>query len=261
MHQFTGNNLWKYRYLLLLLVWRDVRVRYKQAFFGIAWAILTPVITALVFTLIFDVFLKISKGPIPYLLTFFTGFIFWNFFSQAVSSATSSVIGNSNLVTKVVMPKEILVLASTLGRIPDLLASFLILFILLILYKINFSFFIIWVIPLICLEFVLVYAIGLFFSAINVYFRDITALMPLILMVWLYLTPVIYPLETIPQKYRYFAMLNPLTGIIESFRNVILLKQPPNFNALVFSVVIIFALLVPSYFFFKKLEKGFADII
>ena len=202
MQQTIGNNLWRYRYLLLLLFWRDVRVRYKQAFFGIGWAILTPVITALVFTLIFDVFLKISKGPIPYLLTFFTGFIFWNFFSQAVSSATSSVIGNSNLVTKVAMPKEILVLASTLGRIPDLLASFLILFILLILYKINFSFFIIWIIPLICLEFVLVFAIGLFFSAINVYFRDITALMPLVLMVWLYLTPVIYPLETIPQNYR-----------------------------------------------------------
>ena len=140
MQRITNNNLWKYRHLLLLLVWRDVKARYKQAFFGIGWAILTPIVIALVFTLVFDVFFKISKGPIPYLLTFFTGFIFWNFFSQSISSATLSVTGNSNLVTKVAFPKEILVLASILGRIPDLLASFLVLFLLLVFYQINFSF-------------------------------------------------------------------------------------------------------------------------
>lgn len=261
MQQLTGNNLWKYRYLLLLLVWRDVKARYKQAFFGISWAILTPIITALVFTLVFDVFLKVSKGPIPYLLTFFTGYIFWNFFSQSISSATSSVTGNSNLVTKVAFPKEILVLASILGRIPDFLASFLVLVFLLVLYQINFSLYIIWIFPLVVLESLLILGVGLFFSAINVYFRDITAIMPLVMMIWLYLTPVIYPLEAIPQKYRYFAMLNPLTGIIESFRRIILLNQPPDFAALVFSAIITFLLLILGYLIFKKLEKGFADII
>lgn len=261
MHQIMGKNLWKYRYLLLLLVWRDVKARYKQAYFGISWAILTPIITALVFTLVFDVFLKISKGPIPYLLTFFTGYIFWNFLSQSISSATSSITGNSNLVTKVAFPKEILVLASILGRIPDFLASFLILLLLLVLYQINFSLYIIWIFPIIVLEFLLIYAIGLFSSAINVYFRDITAITPLVLMIWLYLTPVIYPLDSIPQKYRIFAMLNPLTGIIESFRRIILLKQSPDFAALAFSATITFSLLMLSYFVFIKLEKGFADII
>ncbi len=261
MHQLTGNNLWKYRYLLLLLVWRDVKARYKQAFFGISWAILTPIITALVFTLVFDVFLKVSKGPIPYLLTFFTGYIFWNFFSQSISSATSSVTGNSNLVTKVAFPKETLVLASILGRIPDFLASFLVLVFLLVLYQINFSLYIIWIFPLVVLESLLILGVGLFFSAINVYFRDITAIMPLVMMIWLYLTPVIYPLEAIPQKYRFFAMLNPLTGIIESFRRIILLNQSPDFAALGFSAIITFLLLILGYLIFKKLEKGFADII
>lgn len=244
-----------------MLVWRDVKSRYKQALFGVSWAILTPIITALVFTLVFDVFLKISKGPIPYLLIFFTGYIFWNFFSQSISSATSSVTDNSNLVTKVAFPKEILVLASILGRIPDFLASFLVLLLLLVFYQINISLYIIWIFPLIVLESLLILGVGFFFSAINVYFRDITAITPLVLMIWLYLTPIIYPLDSIPQKYRFISILNPLTGIIESLRRVILLKQPPDFAALAFSVVITFLLLIICHLIFKKLEKGFADVI
>lgn len=253
--------LWEYRQLLFFLTLRDIKVRYKQAFFGITWAILTPTVQAVIFALVFGAFLKISTEPFRYFLVVFSGFIFWNFFSQSVSTATVSLIGNYNLVTKTVFPKDILILSSVMGRIPDLMASFFVLFFIFALYHITPSPLILWLIPLILLEVILAVSIGLFFSSINVYYRDITALTPLFLTVWLYLSPVIYSLEAVPDSYKNYLYLNPMTGILEGVKNVLIVQKPPNFLGLTISATTVLLLFFFSHFLFKKLEKGFADII
>lgn len=253
--------LWGYRQLLFFLTLRDIKVRYKQAFFGIAWAILTPAVQAVIFALVFGIFLKVSTNPGYYLLTVFAGFIFWNFLSQSVSSATFALTGNYNLVTKTAFPKEILILSSVLGRLPDLLASFLILLIMLFLYQINLSIFSLWLIPLSLILVILAISIGLFFACTNVYFRDITALTPLFLTVWLYLSPVVYAFESTPYVYQKYLIFNPMVGILEGLRNVLLLQKPPDFLALTISTGITIVIFMFSYTLFKNLEKGFADII
>lgn len=262
-HSFFDNlyKLWEYRQLLFFLTLRDIKVRYKQAFFGIAWAILTPAIQALIFALVFGVFLKISSNPIYYLLVVLTGFIFWNFFSQSISTAIFALTGNYNLVTKTAFPKDILVLSSVLGRLPDLIASFLVLLIILFFYQLPIWFLLLWLIPLIFILLVLTISVGLFFASTNIYFRDITAIAPLFLTVWLYLSPVVYTLDSIPNDYRKYLILNPMTGILEGIRNVLLLQKPPDLLSLSVSIVITLLFFCFSYTLFKKLEKGFSDII
>lgn len=254
-------NSWQYRYLLYFLIWREVKVRYKQAIFGIAWAILTPMIQALVFWVVFGLIFKVPSKGIPYLPLVFTGITFWNYFSQGISSASLSLTGNSNLVTRVAFPKEILVLAAILARIPDLAASFLVLVLILFFYQINPFHYLLWVLLILIIESSLAFGIGLLFAATNVYFRDITALTPLVLMSWLFLTPVLYPLESIPNAFRVFVMLNPMTGILENLRKSLLLEKAPDFVSLLISTSITIIVLIGSYFVFKKLEKGFADVI
>ncbi|MDP2633046.1 MAG: ABC transporter permease [Candidatus Curtissbacteria bacterium] len=261
MKLLIASNIWRFRYLLLLLVWRDVKSRYKQALFGFSWAILTPAFQALVYWLVFGLVFKIPTGNIPYLPLVFSGFIFWNFFSQSVSSATLSITSNSNLVTKIAFPKEILIFSSILGRIPDLIASLAVLIIILIFYQINPSVHILWVIPLLLIEMVMASAVGMFFASLNVYFRDITAVVPILLMAWLFLTPVIYPLESIPQQYQLYAKLNPMTGILEGLRNAVLVGAPPDNFSMLLSIIITFIFVIFSYLLFKKLEKGFSDVV
>ena len=261
MQALDIGKLWRFRYLLLLLVWRDVKGRYKQALFGFAWAILTPTFQALVFWLVFGALFKIPTGKVPYLPLVFSGFIFWNFFSQSVSSATLSITGNSNLVTKIAFPKEILILSSILGRIPDLIASLAVLIIILAFYHIGLSVHILWVIPILIIEMVMALAVGMFLASINVYFRDITAVVPILLMAWLFLTPVIYPLESIPQQYQLYAKLNPMTGILEGLRNAVLIGAPPERISMLLSITTTFIFVVFSYLLFKKLEKGFSDVV
>jgi len=261
MKLINTSNIWRFRYLLLFLVWRDVKSRYKQALFGFAWAMLTPTFQALVFWLVFGILFKIPTGNVPYLPLVFCGFIFWNFFSQSVSSATLSITGNSNLVTKVAFPKEILILSSILGRIPDLIASLIVLLTILAFYHIGLSVHILWVIPVLIIEMVLALAVGMFLASINVYFRDITAVVPILLMAWLFLTPVIYPLESIPQQYQLYAKFNPMTGILEGLRSAVISGTPPERISMLFSISITFIFVIISYLLFKKLEKGFSDII
>lgn len=253
--------LWKHRQLLYFLTLRDIKVRYKQALLGITWAILTPAVQAVIFALVFGVFLKISADPGYYLLVVFTGFIFWNFFSQSISTAIFALTGNYNLVTKANFPKEILILSSVLGRLLDLLAGFAILLVILFLSQINLSLQIIWLAPLLLMLILLATSFGLIFASLNVYFRDVTAVTPLFLTVWLYLSPVAYSLESIPSEFRKYLVWNPLSGILDGIRNVLLSHKSPDILTLTISMVLVVLLFSFSYILFKKLEKGFADII
>jgi len=173
-------NLWQYRELFYFLSLRDLKVRYRQAIFGIAWALISPIVLAIVFWFIFGLFLKIHSGPIPYLLLIFTRLTFWNFFSQTVSSSATSVTSNSNLVLKSYFPREILVFAPIVVRLVDLASSFIVLVLLLLFYKVGISFNVLWIIPILLLEVLLISAFALIFSSLNVYFKDVGAFLPLL---------------------------------------------------------------------------------
>jgi len=253
--------LWKYREMLWFILQREVKVRYKQAFFGVAWSIITPVTQALIFFFLFGRVFRITSEEIPYLLLVFSGFTFWNFLANSISTATFSLTSNSALVTKVAFPKEILVIGTVLGRIPDLLGSVFVLALLLVIYQIPVSIHLLWILPLFIVEIILALGVGLLFANINVYFRDVNALVPLLLMAWLFLTPVVYPLASLPENIRLYAILNPMTGILEGIRNVLFLQKPPDFLSSTVSEVITLLVFGFSYSLFKKLEKGFADII
>lgn len=253
--------MWSFRQLLFFLVWRDIKVRYKQMFFGIFWAILTPLSQAIIFSLIFGYFLRIPIGDTPYLLLVFSGFTFWNFLSQSILTATYSLTGNYHLVTKTVFPKEVLVFASIVSRIPDLIISFAILILMALLYHINLSPLLIWILPLTILEIILTFGISLLLSSTNIYFRDISALIPLVLTIWLYLSPVMYTIDAFPDKYRPYTFINPLTGIFMGIQNVMFSNKNPETLPLLFSIVITLVIFIISFYLFKKLEKGFADVI
>lgn len=253
--------IWRYHQLLYFLTLRDIKVRYKQAVFGIGWAILSPAALALVFWLVFGVFLNVSSGPVPYLLLVFSKLTFWNFFSQSVSGSSTALTSNANLIIKSAFPREILIFSSTLVRIIDLAASLAIMAILMAAYGFGFSLQTIWLIPILLIESLLIIGLSLIFSSLNVYFRDIGAFLPLLMTLWLFLTPVIYTLDTIPPQFKILLLINPMTGIIESVRLSLLLKSPPDFLALSFSLIISLGTLIFGCLLFKKLEKGFADII
>ena len=254
-------NLWQYRELFYFLSLRDLKVRYRQAIFGIAWALISPIVLAIVFWFIFGLFLKIHSGPTPYLLLIFTRLTFWNFFSQTVSSSATSVTSNSNLVLKSYFPREILVFSPIVVRLVDLASSFIVLILLMVFYKIGISFNVLWIIPILLLEVLLISAFALIFSSLNVYFKDVSAFLPLLMTAWLFATPIIYSIEKIPQQYQKILFLNPMTGIVEGIKSSLLLKSPPDFLPLSFSLVITIALFLIGYVLFKKLEKNFADVI
>ena len=254
-------NLWQYKELFYFLSLRDLKVRYRQAIFGIAWALISPIVLAIVFWFIFGLFLKIHSGPTPYLLLIFTRLTFWNFFSQTVSSSATSVTSNSNLVLKSYFPREILVFSPIVVRLVDLASSFIVLILLMVFYKIGISFNVLWIIPILLLEVLLISAFALIFSSLNVYFKDVSAFLPLLMTAWLFATPIIYSIEKIPQQYQKILFLNPMTGIVEGIKSSLLLKSPPDFLPLSFSLVITIALFLIGYVLFKKLEKNFADVI
>lgn len=197
---------------------------------GILWALISPAILAIVFWLVFGVFLKISTGPIPYLLLVFAKLTFWNFFSQSVSASAASITGNSNLITKSYFPREIVIFSPITVRLVDLGASLIVLIILMVFYGVGFSLNALWVFPLLILEIFLISSLTLLFSSLNVYFRDITAFLPLLMTSWLFATPIVYNLDSVPQDYQKILLLNPMTGIIEGIKQSLLLKSPPFFG-------------------------------
>lgn len=261
MEKFKNSRLWYFRYLFIFLIWRDVKVRYKQAILGVAWALLSPIVLAFVFWVVFSLFFPVDSGPIPYILLIFSKLTFWNFFTQSVSSASLSLTGNTNLITRSSFPREILVFSSISVRLVDLVASIAVLLALAIFFRVDFSFEVLWLVPILVVEFFLATAFGLIFSSLNVYFRDINVFLPLMMTAWLFVTPVIYSLEKVPAKYHIYLLLNPMTGVIEGIKQALLMQSTPNLAALGVSTIMTVFFFVFGYILFKKLEKSFADVI
>lgn len=261
LFQLDLRSVWQYRELLYFLVWRDVIVRYKQTAIGAAWAILQPLITMLIFTLIFGRVAKIPSDGIPYPVFTFTALLPWSYFSLALTRSSSSVVGSSNLVTKIYFPRLLIPISASVAPIVDLFFSFLVLLGLMVWFKTSPT----W--GLLALPFFLGLAImtalaaGLWFSALNVRYRDVGHIVPFLTQVWMYASPVAYPISMVPEKWRLLYSLNPMAGVIEGFRWALLGKEHPDFMAMAVSSTVVLVLLVGGIVNFKRMERTFADII
>jgi lipopolysaccharide transport system permease protein len=257
-------DFWTYRELLYFLTWRDVKVRYKQTAIGVLWAVLQPVLTTVIFTVIFSTLARFESQTVPYPLFALSGFLIWLFVFNAISFAAGSLVGNTNLVTKVYFPRLIVPISATLSGLFDLLFSFAVLTVLMIYYisqkSLTLSWQIVFAPVFIFLAIVLTVSLGTLFSALNVRFRDVKFALPFALQVWMFASPIFYPPEILSEKARFVLAFNPLTGILQGFRASLF---GGNFDwfAIGISATMTIVLMLVSLFVFKRMEDDFADLI
>lgn len=250
-----------YRELLFNLAHREISQRYKQSILGYAWVILNPLFQLLVLTFVFSTIFRISSFNVPYVIFLIVGLLPWNFFSQSLSSAANSLVGNSSLITKIYFPREILVYATIIAKMVDFFYSSLVLIFFFIFYKIPLTSQSVWVIPIFTIQLIFTAALSLLISSFNLFYRDIQYLLNLIISLWFYLTPIIYPVEQFPEKYRFIFMLNPMSVIINAYRQTILGGGEPNLNSLGIATITSIILFIVSFLIFKKSEGRFADYV
>ena len=263
----TAGTLWQSaarlaqdRDLLYTLSAHRLQVRYKQSVLGPLWAILQPLALLLIYTVIFGRLARVETGGVPYTLFAFAALLPWTCFSTAVSSATNSLVSHFNLVTKVYFPREILPLTYVVAAMVDLAAGGVILAGLIAYHRVSLTMQALWLIPVVGVLFVLALAVSLVLSAIQVRFRDIGMGMPLLLQVWMFATPVVYPLSAVPAQWRSLYMLNPMVGVIENFRRA-LLGTAPDFTSLGIAAAVATALLLVAFLYFKRVESTVADVL
>jgi lipopolysaccharide transport system permease protein len=255
------SKLLQYRDLIYTLSVHRIKVRYKQSLLGVSWAILQPVSMMLIFTFIFSFIARVPTGGTPYPVFAFAALLPWSFFSTALTSASNGLVSHANLITKVYFPREILPLTYVIAALFDFLIASLALGGLMVYYGVTPTANAIYAIPIILVLAVFATAMAIFFSAVQVRFRDIGFAVPLLLQLWMFATPVVYPLSAVPDRLRVFYVLNPMVGVIENFRNVVLRGTALDYRALGISTSISLVLLVASYAYFKRVEATMADII
>ncbi|MFA4828087.1 MAG: ABC transporter permease [Thermodesulfovibrionales bacterium] len=254
--------LWAYRELLYFLAWRDIKVKYKQTALGVVWAILQPFLTMIIFSILFGKLAKVPSDGIPYPIFVYAGLLPWNYFSSALSSSGNSLVASSNLITKVYFPRLIIPASASLSSLLDFFIASIILIGMMFFYHFMPNAFGIIMIPaLIFMTFMVAVGCGLWLSALNVEYRDFQYIIPFLVQIWMFVTPVIYPVTLFPEKYRWILSLNPMAGIIEAFRAVTLGHQPVNWNLLFISSGIGILIFVSGLLYFRRVERSFADVI
>ena len=253
-------DVWVYRELLYFLVWRDLKVRYKHTTVGVAWVVLQPILTTLVFSVFLGMLARVPSDGVPYSIFVFAGLLPWTFLSGALNSSGNSLVGSAHLITKVYFPRILIPIAAVGARLVDFLISFVVLAGMLAFYRIAPSVNLLMLLPLIVLVTLLTLAVGLLASASNVRYRDVGVLLPVLVQLWMFASPVVYPLTLVPQRYRTLFSLNPLVGIITGFRSAVL---GLNFEwvPIGISTAITIVLLVIAVIMFRRTERYFADII
>jgi len=253
--------VWEYRELLYFLVWRDVKVRYKQTALGVLWVVLQPLVATVIFTVVFGNLAKIPSGNLPYPLFAFAALLPWNYFAGALTRAGTSLVNNANLITKIYFPRLIIPLAGVINGLVDFGISLIVLVALMIYYG---------VVPnaaVLLLPFFLLMAIGtalgvsLWLAALGVQYRDVNYLLPFLSQVWMYATPVVYPASLFPERWRPLLGLNPMAGVVEGFRWALTGSGDAPGPLLLVSVGIIVVLLVSGLVFFRNTERTFADVV
>lgn len=253
--------VWAYRELLGLLAWRDVSVRYKQSVAGIGWAIIQPLMTMVIFTIIFGRFAKLPSDGLPYPVFAYCALLPWNYFSQSLGGSSDSLVGSSYLITKVYFPRLILPLSKVASGLIDFAIAFIILLGMMIWYGIvpTLGIFLLPVFMLIAM--ITALGVGLWLTALNVKYRDVRFIVPFLTQFWMYASPVAYSTSLVPERWRWLYGLNPMVGVIEGFRWALLGKSAPDFNMMIASFVAVCAILITGLFYFRSVEKTFADIV
>lgn len=252
--------LWRYRDLLFILTMRDVKVRYKQTFFGVTWAIMQPLFTMLIFTLFFGKLAKMPSDDIPYPLFAFAGLLPWTFFSNAVTASGNSLVGNSNLITKIYFPRLLIPISSVTAGLVDLLVAFIFFVLMMIYYQVGISAHLLALPVLFAMTALLAAGIGMWMSALNVKYRDIRHALPFLIQLGLFVTPIIYPVSMIPPKWQWVINLNPLAAQIEGYRSAFF-NMPFNWTGLAISGIITIFIFIFSALSFRRMERSFADLI
>jgi lipopolysaccharide transport system permease protein len=257
--------LWQYRELLFFLVWRDLKVRYKQTLLGVAWIVLQPVVSMVVFSLLFGNLLQVPSGGVPYPIFNYAALLPWNYFAGSLTRSSQSLVGSAHLITKVYFPRLIIPISGVLSGLADFGIAFLVLIGLMVYYGIAPTAAAALLPAFLLLALLTALGFGLWLSALNVRYRDVNYLVPYLVQVWMYVTPVIYGTTLIPERFRFLLALNPMTGVVEGFRWALLGRHlegaaaPGGLFAL--SIAITLLVLVSGAVFFRRTERTFADVI
>jgi lipopolysaccharide transport system permease protein len=254
-------SLYHHRDLLLNWTYRIIRARYQQSLLGGLWAIIVPTVTAAIFSIIFTFFIPVNTGTIPYLVFSYTAMVPWTLFSSSITDMVDSLTGNMNLVSKIYFPREILPIAAVLARLVDAVIAFAVLAILMVYYKLHVNIASLLLLPFILLiQVAIALGIGLIGSALNVFYRDMRHIFVLGLQLWFYASPIIYPTTAVPENLKFLYSLNPMVGVLDGYRAILLYQSFPG-NSILVSIGFAILALVLGYWLFKRAEFQFADII
>lgn len=254
-------DLWRYRELAFFLTWRDIKVRYKQTLLGAGWAIIQPLVQMVVFNFLFGSLADISTGEIPRPLFTFSALLPWNLFSKALTDASRSLVASRNMITKVYFPRLVVPLASVLGGVVDFAIAFVILLGMMVYYQVSVPS-TVWAVPLfILLALATALGIGLWFSAWNLHYRDVGYFIPFLTQFWMLATPIAYPLSEVPEQWYLIYSLNPMVGVVEGFRWSLLGSPPVSSDAMIISVGVGLISLITGIFYFRRMERTFADMV
>ena len=253
--------IWNYSELLYFLTKRDIKVRYKQTLLGGLWAIIQPLFIMIVFTLFFGKLAKMPSDGVPYPIFVYAGLLPWTYFANALTASGNSLVGSANLITKIYFPRIIIPASASLSGLLDFFIALIVLGLLMVYYQfipgpeiLLFPF-------LVSLTFLCAVGVGLWLSALNVEYRDIRYAIPFLVQIWLFVSPVIYPVSLVGEKYQWLLALNPMGGLIDAYRSSLLGHRPIDWTLLMISTVIIFGILISGLYYFKRMEKSFADVI
>ena len=253
--------LWEYRELLYFLIWRDIKVRYKQTALGAAWAIIQPFMTMVVFSLFFGRLAGIPSDGIPYPVFAYAALLPWLLFSNALTQSGNSLVGSQSLITKVYFPRLVIPIASVLAGVVDFAIAFIVLLGLMLFYGIVPTAAIVTLPLFILLALFSALAVGLWLSALNVMYRDVRYTIPFLTQFWLFATPIAYSSSLIPEQWRALYGLNPMAGVVEGFRWALLGTDDPSWTLMIASAFVVVVLLVGGLFYFRRMEKVFADVV
>jgi lipopolysaccharide transport system permease protein len=256
----AARELWIYRELFFFLAWRDITIRYRQTMLGAAWAIVQPLVTMVVFTFLFGVVAKMPTNGIPAPIFYLSALLPWQYFSSTITASGNSLVGNGDLIKKVYFPRIVLPASGALVGLVDLGIGVLILVVMMAYYHVLSWSLVLWA-PLTCLLWLFSFAVGTLLSALNVKYRDVKHAIPFLVQIWMFLTPVIYPSSAIPKRFQLLISLNPLTGIIETFRSATMPSAPLKWGALGIASGITLAILLAGLAYFRHAEGQFSDIV
>jgi lipopolysaccharide transport system permease protein len=253
--------LWNYRELFYFLTWRDIKVRYKQTGLGVAWAVLQPLSTVIVFTIFFNRVANISSGDIPYPVFVLAGLVPWTFFANALTTSSGSVVASANILTKVYFPRLVIPSATALAGLPDFLISFVLLILIMALYGVAPSLLVVFLPLILLLVFAAALGAGLWLAALNVEYRDVRYIVPVGVQLWLLASPVAYPADDLASPWNVVYGINPMAGAIESFRWAVLGTPAPALGMVALSTLVTVVLLGSGAYYFRAMERRFADTI